>query len=59
MEFAEQRLAAEFLPVIVEDEALQLARAWDFAFAKAGDEHVAFPRRKAIPGVERHAGDAD
>src|SRR5205085_2769198 len=59
MKFAEQRLAAKLLPLIVEDEALQLAGAWDFAFAEAGNEYVSFPRRKPIPRVERHARDAD
>ena len=55
----EQRLAAQLLHLLVEQDAVELARARDLAGAQAADEHVALPLRQLVARVEREARDRD
>jgi hypothetical protein len=43
MQVGQKRFATEFLPLIVEDNALDLASSSDAAFAQSGHEHVVLP----------------
>jgi hypothetical protein len=49
MQIAQQRLAPQLLPVVVEHDALQLAGAGNLAFTHAADEQVAFQLGKRSP----------
>src|SRR5262245_21040137 len=55
MEVAQQRLAPELLPLVVEHDPLKLSGRRHFAFAHPTDERVALPAWKAIAAVEREA----
>src|SRR6185503_7769426 len=55
MQLGQQRLATQFLELVVHHHALEPARARNLAAARAADEQVAFPGGDAIGGVEREA----
>src|SRR2546427_2372558 len=55
MEVAEQRLASELLPLVVEHDPLELSGRRHFAFAHSADKRVALPAWKAVARVEREA----
>src|SRR6185369_11628586 len=58
-QLVQHRFAAQFFRFRIEDDAFQVASAGDAAGAHAADEDVALPRRKAITGVNGHAGHGD
>src|SRR6185503_2162569 len=45
--------------LLIEQDAIELARARDLARAQAADEHVTLPRGQLVAGVEREARDRD
>src|SRR6185295_8653464 len=55
----EQRLAPQLLHLLVEQDAIEMARAGNLALAQPADEHVTFPLRELVAGVEREARDRD
>src|SRR5688572_21181564 len=55
VQIAQQRLAAQLVPVVVEHNPLQLAGTGNLALPHAAHEQVALPVRKAVAGVERHS----
>src|ERR1043166_2222577 len=59
MQIAQERLATQFLPLVVEDDALQLAGGRPLALTHAADEQAAPPTGKAIAVVERPARQRD
>ena len=58
-QLGQQRLAPQLLHLLVEEDALEMARARDLAGAQRADEDIALPLRESVAGVERHAGDRD
>ena len=54
MQIAQHRLAANFLPAVVEDNPLPLTGSGNLPLSQAADEHVSLPRGEAIAGVESH-----
>src|SRR5262245_47563421 len=55
MQIAQQRLAPELVPFVVEHDPLELSARRHFAFAHPADECVVLPVRKTIASVEREA----
>src|SRR5512145_3524789 len=59
MQFTQHRLAAKFLPLVVELDSLQLTGSRGFALPQAADEEASLPAREAVTGIERAPGHCD
>src|SRR5215208_5190734 len=59
MQFGQHRLTTKLLPLLVEDNPLNLACSGNSTLTESGDEHVASPEGKRRARVERHASDGD
>src|SRR5262245_55070546 len=53
VQVTQQRLATQLFHVVVEEHAIELARAGNLALAQAADEEVALPLRQLVARVER------
>ncbi len=52
VEIEQQHLVADRLPLVVEDDPLDVAGARGFTHAHGADEQIAFPLRELVTGVE-------
>src|SRR5579863_3104131 len=55
LQIGEQRLSAGLIPIRVENDPLEMADALYAAAEKRAHQHIVFPIREAVAGVERHA----
>src|SRR5688572_2029048 len=55
VQFGQQRFTAQLLHLLGDHDAFETTGTRHLAAARAADEQIALPRRKAITGVERHA----
>src|SRR5262252_405682 len=55
----EQGLPTKLLQLVVDQDAFEMARSWNFAGPLSAHEDIARPLRQLAPRVERHAGEGD
>src|SRR6185437_5248304 len=59
LEIREQRLAAGFVPVLIEDDPLEMSDTLNGAPKHRPDQHVVLPSGEAVAGVKRHTRGSD